>query len=252
MSETSTGTNGATLPEPHAAAPILPPFYRSLEALTAERHSHLRLRDAGLGFAAGASAVPLAAEEFGVAARTLTIVFAAQAPHMPVALTGLAAGSNLYVTADGRWRTGAYVPAYLRRVPFFLLRTTPTSDELVLCIDPQAPQLSDTEGTPLFTADGKPSAQLDQAFAFTRSVEEAILKTRVMAERLAALGLLKPSVVQFEHHGKPLRVDGFHAVDRPALAALAPEYLVELRDKGWLEPIYAHLMSIGGLPELAP
>ena len=75
--------------------------------------------------------------------------------------------------------------------------------------------------------------------------------TRAMAKALAAFGLLKPSVVEFQHHGKPLRVDGFCAVDRPALAALPADTLAELRDRGWLEPIYAHLLSIGGLPELA-
>jgi hypothetical protein len=234
-----------------AAGPVLPPLYTSLDPLTPERHGRLRVRDAGYGFAAQASAIPLAAEEFAIAARTLPIVFGAQAPHLPVALCGLAPGSNLYVTESGAWKPGAYIPAYLRRVPFFLVRTAPTSDQLVLCIDTRAPQVSETEGEPLFDAAGKATPQLDRALAFTRSAEEAIQRTRGITERLNQLGLLKPAVVQFPHHGKPLRVDGFFAVDRPALAALPPEQFMELRDKGWLEPIYAHLLSIGGLPELA-
>lgn len=68
---------------------------------------------------------------------------------------------------------------------------------------------------------------------------------------MAARGLPKPAVVEFQHNDKPLRVDGFCVVDRPALAALPADRLGELRDRGWLEPIYAHLVSIGGLPELA-
>ncbi|WP_431271434.1 SapC family protein [Dankookia sp. P2] len=168
-----------------------------------------------------------------------------------MALCGLAAGSNLYVDERGGWKPGAYVPAYLRRVPFFLVRSAPGSDQLVLCIDPQAPQVSRTEGEALFDAAGKPTPQLEQALAFTRSVEEGMLRTRGITERLNQLGLLKPAVVEFPHHGKPLRVDGFFAVDRPALAALPPEQFLELREKGWLEPIYAHLLSVGGLPELA-
>jgi hypothetical protein len=234
-----------------ATAPTLPPLYRQLEGLTAERHGALRLRDAGYGFAAAASAVPLAAEEFTIAARSLAIVFAAQAPHMPVALTGLTAGTNLFVDSGGAWKIGAYVPAYLRRYPFFLLRVAQESDELALCIDPGAPQVSDTMGEPLFTADGKPAPQLERAFAFTKSVEEAMLRTRSMTQRLAELGLLKSSVVQFEQHGKPVRIDGFFAVDRPTLAALPSEQLAELRDRGWLEVIYAHLLSISGIPDLA-
>ena len=234
-----------------ASAPVLPPLYRQLEGLTAERHAALRLREAGYGFAAAANAVPLAAEECAIAARSLAIVFAAQAPHMPVALTGLTAGNNLFVDSGGAWKIGAYVPAYLRRYPFFLLRVAEGSEELALCIDPSAPQVSDSLGEPLFTADGKPAPQLERAFAFTKSVEEAMLRTRAMTQRLAELGLLKPSVVQFEQHGKPVRIDGFFAVDRPTLAALPPEQLAELRDRGWLEVIYAHLLSIGGIPDLA-
>ena len=48
-----------------------------------------------------------------------------------------------------------------------------------------------------------------------------------------------------------MRIDGFFAVDRPALAALPAEQLAELRDRGWLEVIYAHLLSVGGMPDLA-
>jgi hypothetical protein len=232
-------------------APILPPLYRSLEAVSAERHGRLRLRDAGLGFARTASAVPLTAEEFSVAARSLVIVFAAQAPHMPVALTGLTPETNLYVDSGGAWRIGAYVPAYLRRYPFFLLRVADGADELALCFDPTGPQVSEEAGEPMFTPEGKMAPQLERAFTFTKSVEEAMLRTRTMTTRLAEMGLLKPAVVEFERLGKPIRIDGFHAVDRPALAALPAEQLLELRERNWLEVIYAHLLSLGGLPELA-
>ncbi len=245
MSETP-ATNGAT-----AAPPTLPPLYRKLEPVTAQRHGALKMHAAGYGFAAQMSAIPLAAEEFVVAARTLPIVFAAQSPHMPVALAGLATGRNLYVEPDGSWRAGAYVPAYLRRYPFFLLRTAPGSQELALCLDPTAPQLGAGEGHALFTETGERTPHLDHAVTFTRQVEEAILRTRALALGLAEMGLLKPASVQFQHAGKPMRVDGFFAVDRPALAALPADQLAQLRDRGWLEVIYAHLLSIGGLPDLA-
>ncbi|MDO9708711.1 SapC family protein [Paracraurococcus lichenis] len=234
-----------------SAPPALPPLYRSLEPLTPERHGALRVRDAGYAFAAAANAVPLAADEFPAAARTLPIVFGAQAPHLPVALTGLAAGSNLYVQADGTWRPGAYIPAYLRRMPFFLVRAAPGSEQLVLCLDTRAPQVSGTEGEPLFTEEGKPTPQLEQALAFTRMVEEGILRTRAITEGLNGLGLLKAAQVEVPHHGKPLRIDGFFAVDRSALMALPAGQLAELRDKGWLEVVYAHLFSLGSLADLA-
>lgn len=251
LSKESRPMSDQATPPAAPQAPVLPPLYKGLEPLTAERHGKLKLVNAGVGVAAQMHAVPLAAEEFTAACRTMPIVFTAQAPHVPLALCGLQAGHNHFVTAEGKWHEGTYLPAYLRRYPFFLVRVSAESQQLVLCVDPQAPHVSASEGDDLFTADGKPSAILDRAFTFTKAVEEAMLRTRAMADGLAELGLLKPSVVQFQHKGQPMRVDGFFAVDRTALAALTGEQLATLRDRGWLEAIYAHLLSVGGMSELA-
>lgn len=244
MSETAPAPNAAT-------GPLLPPLYSSLEPLTAQRHGDVRVREAGYAFAAGISAIPLATEEFAVASRHYPIVFTAQAPHMPVVIMGLQNDTNTHVGADGAWEPGKYIPAYLRRFPFFLVRVAEGSDELALCMDSRAPQISTTEGEALFGADGKPTPMLDRAFTFCRSLEAAMQKTRAMTDMLSGLNLLQPAAVQFEQNGKPTKIDGFHAVQREAFAALAPEKLAELRDNGALELVYAHLISVGGLPELA-
>jgi hypothetical protein len=233
-----------------AATPLLPPLYSALEPLTPQRHSDLRLRDAGYAFAARISAIPLAFEEFSPASRHYPIVFTAQAPHMPMVIMSLAADANPQVDANGVWQAGKYIPAYLRRFPFFLVRVAEGSDELALCMDTAAPQISTTEGEILFGADGKPTPILDQAFAFSRSLEAAMQKTRALIDLLTSLNLLQPTAVQFEQNGKPTKIDGFHAVQREAFAALPAEKLAELRDNGALELIYAHLASMAALPEL--
>ena len=75
-------------------------------------------------------------------------------------------------------------------------------------------------------------------------------KTRALTDLLTSLNLLQPTAVQFEQNGKPTKIDGFHAVQREAFAALPAEKLAELRDNGALELIYAHLASMAALPEL--
>jgi hypothetical protein len=229
---------------------FLPPLYNALEPLTPQRHSDLRLHNASYGFAARIAAIPLAFEEFPVASRHYPIVFTAQAPHMPMVVLSLVADTNPLVDADGVWQSGKYIPAYLRRFPFFLVRVAEGSDELALCMDTSAPQVSTTEGEILFGADGKPTPILDQAFAFSRSLEGAMQKTRALAELLTSLDLLQPTAVQFEQNGKPTKIDGFHAVQREAFAALPADKLAELRDNGALELIYAHFASMAALPEL--
>lgn len=228
----------------------LPVLYTALEPLDSERHAGLHLRDVGHGFAAHLSSIPLAIEEFALAGRHMPVVFAATAPHMPVALTGLSPDRNLFVDEQGAWRRGAYVPAYLRRYPFLLVRAAADSNQLVLCIDPEAPQFNASAGEPLFDAERKPAPLASQALDFTRSVEAAFRKTQEFVEGLSLMGLLQATATQFEWEGKPFRVDGFHAVDRERLARLSGEQLATLRDKGWLDAIYAHLLSLAGVAEL--
>ncbi|UPY37662.1 SapC family protein [Sediminicoccus sp. KRV36] len=230
--------------------PTLPVLYTALEPLDSERHASLQLRDVGHGFASHLSSIPLAVEEFALAGRHMPVVFASQAPHMPVALTGLAPDRNLFVDEHGAWRRGTYVPAYLRRYPFLLVRAAADSDQLVLCIDPEAPQFAASAGEPIFDAERKPAPLASKALEFTRSVEAAFRKTQEFAEGLSLMGLLQPAATQFDFDGKPFRVDGFHAVDRERLAKLTGEQLATLRDKGWLDAIYAHLLSLGGIAEL--
>lgn len=234
----------------NGAAPQLPPLYKGLAPLNAQQHRALRIRDVGYGFAAHLPAVPLTMEEFPVAARHMAVVFATQPPHLPLAILSAARESNLYVDATGRWRENTYIPAYLRRFPFLLVRVSPQNEELALCLDPSAPQFSETEGEPLFDAEGKPTPMANRAFEFTRAVEAAFLRTREFVEGLTMLGLLAPAAIQFEHGGRAMRVDGFHAVQKEALMKLNGEQLVMLRDKGWLEPIHAHLFSVAALPGL--
>jgi len=232
------------------AATPLPPLYGGLQPLNLAQHRHWRVRDVGFGFAAGLPAVPLALEEFPLAARHMGVVFGTQPPHMPLAILGGGPGRNLFIHAEGRWREGAYVPAYLRRYPFLLARTSPGGEEMALCLDPGAPQFSTTEGEALFDAEGRPTAMASRAFEFARAVEASFLRTQDFLAALAELSLLGPAAVQFEQGGRNLRVDGFHAVQREAFNALTGDQLVMLRDQGWLDAIHAHLFSVAALPAI--
>ncbi len=234
-----------------APSSALPPFFNGLEALNSERHAALRVRPAGFGFARDAHLLPLMADEFTVAARTLPIVFNLEAPFMPIAVLALQPGQAHLINDKGVWEANTYIPAYVRCYPFILVKPQADSDTMTLCIDPQAKALSTSEGEPLFGADKKPTQAAQQALEFCQGYEIARQKTKAMVDKLVELELLEPGVVQFMQNGQQRRVDGFRAVDRAKLQQLPADKLAELRDLGYLDAIFAHLLSIGGVPALA-
>ena len=101
----------------------LPPLYQALTPLTAEHHGNLGLAERqDYSFAANSNSFPLAIDEFAAAQRQYPILFTTGSSPMPAALLSVEPGTNPYVGSDGTWKSAAYVPAYLRRYPFMLVR----------------------------------------------------------------------------------------------------------------------------------
>ena len=98
----------------------LPMLYKTLVPLTAERQSGYYLSpERDYAYANMVNAIPVTTDEFAQAMRNYPIVLAGSDIPTPVALVGFETGRNDHVTAEGTWKEGAYIPAYLRRYPDF-------------------------------------------------------------------------------------------------------------------------------------
>ena len=237
----------ATTPVSTAASPATgaqpqPMFYRRLVPLTAARHSALSLAPVvEYGFAREAKAIPLVTAEFGAAIRHYPIVFAAR-PTIPVALVGIDTGGNLFVDPGGKWLEGAHIPGYVRRYPFILV-PTPGTDDFVLGIDEAARVLAPGEENGLFR-DGRPTAALDRALAFCRDYQASVATTRQFCEALEAEGLLVDKEADIElKSGRRTRLTGFRVVDEARFNKLPGKTFLAFRQRGWLHPIYLHLVA---------
>jgi hypothetical protein len=110
-------------------------FYQQPVVLDREQHKGLRLQpNADARFAVKNQAVPLLAAEFPEACLEYPIVFAKgqDGQWLALALTGLQAGANAFVNAQGQWNA-RYVPASVRRYPFILAESG--GDQLSLAAD---------------------------------------------------------------------------------------------------------------------
>jgi hypothetical protein len=229
-----------------------PSIYNNVVPLNRERHRNLKLQtDGRVRFAASTHFIPLTAVELYDAARDYPVVFAGGESASPVAILGLRSEENLFVGADGRWAEGRYVPAFVRRYPFILARSGPSSD-FTVCLDESYDGLSETEGTPLFDEEGKESELVSRIVALLKDFLTETERTRRFVERLGELELLSVQSMQVQDRsGKKYALRDFRMVDEKKLRELDDSVLGELHRAGYLGCIYAHLVSLSNVSRLA-
>jgi hypothetical protein len=225
-------------------------------ALDAGQHSKLRLQVpvTDWSMAGKLNALFVAAVEFGDVCREFPIVFvkAGQEPDgkdaiAPIAVLGLTQSENLYV-ASGRWRA-EYLPAVLRMYPFCIARMD--EERFAVCVDMAFKGVSETEGTSLFTADGKPSEMTTEMQKQLETLEAEIQRTRAVCRRLQELDLLRE--MRFDAtlpDGSQHTVDGFLTVDEVKATNLPEATVMELHKSGLLGLMHLHWVSMGNMRKL--
>ena len=224
-------------------------FYSRPEPLSVETHGKLRLKElaAPYAFAAAAHAVPLQVSEFGPASMFYPIIFAG-GQRTPMAIMGLRPQENLFVAADGRFEEGGYIPAFVRRYPF-VLAGSDGQDQLVVCIDRDAPMIGEDGETPLFK-DGKLSPFSEGAVEFCRNFETERLRTEHFVKRLTELDLFEPKAAAFTprnpdgSEGPPVQIADYFAVTEEKVAALSDSDLREMLTSGALRQLHCHMNSM--------
>lgn len=227
-------------------------FYEEIVPLDREQHRELRLArpkdDAA--FATGTHYVPVTGSEFEHAARDYPILFTdGEGDPGPVALLGLTAGHNPYVSASGTWRAGTYMPAFVRRYPFVLARAG--DDDYRVCIDATYSGLGRDSGEPLFDGDGTESAWLRERIGLVREYLADAERTRAFVERLEELDLLVAHDLRITRpDGRSYTLRAFRYVDPRRLDQLEDHEIARLQRDGHLTWIHAHRISLTNLAHL--
>jgi hypothetical protein len=236
-----------------AAAPPaaeMPPLYARVRPIEPNRHQDWAVRDVrDFRFAAKTRAVPITGAEFPVAAREYPIVFVTKPSPMAAVLVGLRADENLYVGADGTWRQGAYMPAYLRRYPFLIAQSN-DGERLILCVDEGSPLVT-KDGGMRFFENGKKSSYLDRMLQLGADIHRDQVRTAQIVKILDDLGLLIERRIEAKlTSGESVGFQGFGIVDERKLSELPDDKFLELRRSGGLGLVYLHLVSFANLKHL--
>lgn len=226
-----------------------PPGYRKLTPFDRERHRGLRVRrERPHAFAGGLNAIPVVAAEFIQAGRHYPIVFAQDresGQYTAAAVTGIRSGENVFVDNEGRWDSNLYVPAYVRRWPFYGVRMPDGKEQrLLICVDEEGLEAGEP---PLIRDDGDHGAGWEGIERLVTDLDAAARQTDQLIRFLRERELLEP----FEAHGVPDRPGGrdFHLrgmlrINESRLNGLDGKTVKRLMKQGQLSRIYAHLMSL--------
>jgi len=174
--------------------------------------------------------------------------------YLSVAMLGFAKDENLFLE-DAGWKA-RYLPAVIARGPFLIgfeeaqiegeLRKSP-----VIHIDLDHPQVSETEGEPLFLKLGGNAPYLQEVTSVLDRIHRGLTLSKEMFAAFTALDLIDPFKLEVkltadQQHG----LLGYYTVNYEKLRALDAASLAGLHRNGFLESAYLVIESFNNVQKL--
>lgn len=170
----------------------------------------------------------------------------------PVALFGLEAGENLFVS-DGKWQS-PYVPMLLQRGPLLIGTDASDSGEEAtrfVAINCEHSNVSLTEGIKLFTDEGKNTPYLDRLATLLEGIHRGAKQAEEFTQLLSHLELISPLNFQIPlANGKTLELTGLHGIDDEKLHSADDGTIIELQRHGYLSSCFMMIASMSQLKQL--
>lgn len=228
-------------------------MFEQVVPVSAERHASKRVRPSDdFRFASGFHIAYVTTHEFARAAAIYPVVFLedkASDGYRPVALLGLEAGENLFIDAQGKW-AASYIPAIIRRYPFALVKAS-DADRFIVCVDEASTLLHDSEGAALFDEQGQPTQVIENVKRYLGELQQMDQITGQFSRFLVENNLLTPLNMKVNAGDQVRNITGCYVINEERLNNFSDAKFLEVRQKGYLPAIYAHLISLAQIERLA-
>lgn len=223
-------------------------------ALSNEKHRNTRIKQTPtIQHIKDSHLASITVHEFIAAACDYPIAFI-QGPNntgiRPVIVWGVEPQSNLFVE-NGAW-VGGYVPAAARCFPFVTsVQDVNGEQRIFIGLHEDSEVVSEEEGERIFDDEGKETEWFKKNVDFINNVTQRDQMSLDFAKRLQDMGLIQALQIGFKDpQGQDRKIDGLLAVDPKKMAALSDEDFLKLRKDGFLDAIYAHLLSLENVNKL--
>ncbi len=167
-----------------------------------------------------------------------------------VALLGLDRDENLFL-GDGVW-DGRYVPALHQRGPFSIgVPRGQAEGEPMIHVDLDHPRIGSGAGQAVFLPHGGNSPYLEAMAAVLRNIHAGAAMTRPLFEALDAAELVQPIALEVSlDETRRYVIDDVFTIAGERLAALDGPALAALHARGFLQPAFWALSSLGNVARL--
>jgi len=227
----------------------------ALAPLSFDKHQHIKiLTDQAFQHAKNQQVVPVIVHEFARAGAEMPIVFVKNSEtgeFQPVALLGLKAGENVfYAEGDKKW-LATYIPELISQHPFALMPTENDASQLQVILKEDSYLVSSEQGEALFDQFGDETEYMKKRKNALGHYYENTQITKAFVNTLNEKSLLIQQQLTLTLNGENFTLDGVYLVDEKALNNLPDNDFLELRQRGYLAPIYNHLSSLHQLSRIA-
>lgn len=227
-------------------------MFQNIIPITLDQHRHKKIKPiTEFNFAKNFNLASIMVHEFSRASSTYPIVFLEDKERdefRPVVLLGLDTGTNLFVK-NGKW-DASYIPAIIRRYPFALARTDETGNHYTVCLDDDSDLISDNEGMPLFNDKGEPEEMMDRVKQYLSELQQMERFTQEFCHFLAEHNLFTPLNMKVRQGNEIKDITGCYVINEERLNNFSNDTFLKIREKHFLPPIYAHLVSLAQIERL--
>ncbi|NCD11629.1 MAG: hypothetical protein EOL93_03690 [Epsilonproteobacteria bacterium] len=197
--------------------------------------------------------VPLGIGEFYEACKDYPILFTKnqEGDWLAIALLGFN-DKNVYLDENRRFKKGKYLPAFLRRYPFSLVKNE-AKEGFSLGIEEEAlEELSaSNQARALFKEDKTPSELSKNTLDFLIHVQSELHACSTFIKDLYTWGLLvEKSATVLDEEGKSHTINGFFTLNEEKLNHLSEKKKLDICKKGAMPFITAHLISLSNIRRL--
>ncbi|GHF13791.1 peptidase [Kordiimonas sediminis] len=217
----------------------------SIVPLHFEKHKDLKVLKADFSHVADQHMAPVTAHEIPAASADYPVFFVKNSDtgqFTTIALLGLEPGENLFVD-NNQW-DNTYVPELFAAFPFKLIPADDGSDRVTVAIIDDSGHVSTSKGEALFNEDGTETPYLAGRKELLKRTYEQSAMTPLFIQDLVKLDLFAERAMTLNIGGQKMTLDGLYFVDEDKLRAIDDEAFLDLRKRGLLPLIYAHLNSL--------